>query len=89
MRDCIEPCEFFIMNLGAKNGEQMEDIPLYNETTGSGEGYQVFYFPSRVLVNEEKDLYPLLSLAAEVPYAIVTATELLTELPANGSETDA
>ena len=38
------------------------------------------------LVTGDQDL---LSLAAEVPYAIVTATELLTELPANGSETDA
>ena len=65
-KDCVEPCDFFIMNLGAKNGEQMAEIPGYNETTGSGEGLQVFYFPGRVLVNEEKDLYPLLSLAAEV-----------------------
>ena len=48
---------FFLVNIGAKNVKKSED------TTKS---QQSFYFPSRVVVNEELLLYPLLSMISEV-----------------------
>ncbi len=47
---------FFLVNIGAKNS-------LKNSSVSTSQ--QSFYYPSRVVVNEELYLYPLLSMLSE------------------------
>jgi hypothetical protein len=56
-RTCLEPCRFFLVNIGSKNLDKNESLSMSKQT---------FYFPSRVVVNEELFLYTFLSMVAEV-----------------------
>ena len=60
-RDCELPCETLKVSLGDKN------TPKYYKYNGTMKGINLeLYFPTRVLLTEEKYLYTLHNLIAEI-----------------------